>query len=626
MSASDKKPPTSIPSDFAAELQKRGLQWRGYGQMPGATPQGLAKALQDRKAAETAGTAPKASWGTPERPVSIAICIPSYQDRKFEFDLALEKLYTPRLANSPIYGVTHRLDAHGLLVEDARNLLVADALRADSFPITHVLFVDDDMVFAPDALMRLLAHDLPIVGGLCFNRRPPAFQPILMRYHHPSWGMNDKRYGFVYDYPDNSLFEVDATGGAFLLVKREVFETLNASGHENKWFDRMRGISEDFSFCERVKNAGFQIFVDTGTKIGHLTRLIVDEQFAKSHRQFEHDPWMGTPKPRVEGEAQCSVTIPVFNQDISILKAAVLSVMNQTVPCEVVVVDDGSFDPPLNEAFEKWLVDTCGEGRGKLLHHRKNMGISEALNTGIKDLLSREDGPAWWAWLSSDDMFLPEKTEKQLKALSAWKAKASFTQWQAIHNDGEGFAGYSHAYSWSSIPEQMAYLSQGCVINGSTVMVHRDMFMKLGMGMFDPSFLYSQDWDFWCRIGICHLWVPVHEILVTRREFGNLTEKISKDPTLQQRRDHEDSRVRGAYEAYLPGHREARRAREEAAKAAKEAEKPPAVICDVCKETFLVVAEGETHDAARARCNVLGWRCDIDKKYDVCPACVAKGK
>jgi hypothetical protein len=181
----------------------------------------------------------------------------------------------------------HYLDKTDAPVEAARNLLTAAALRIPD--LTYLLFIDDDMIFNEDAFERLAAHDLPIVGGLCHNRRPP-YMPILMREYN-------KGYAFVYDYErevdSNGLIEVDATGAAFLLVKREVFEKIATTGEEPF---AIRGPGEDVSFCRRAKELGYPIHVDTTVEIGHVGEVTVTSDFARRNRDFVIFPWIDVVK------------------------------------------------------------------------------------------------------------------------------------------------------------------------------------------------------------------------------------------------------------------------------------------------------------------------------------------
>src|SRR5574341_488017 len=93
------------------------------------------------------------------RPV-IALCLP-IADRQHPATVrSIAQLKIPR----PF----HRFDVVDKPVEIARNVLTG-AVLFEVPDATHLLWIDDDMVFEPDALDRLLAHDLPIVGGLCHN-------------------------------------------------------------------------------------------------------------------------------------------------------------------------------------------------------------------------------------------------------------------------------------------------------------------------------------------------------------------------------------------------------------------------------------------------------------------------
>jgi GT2 family glycosyltransferase len=303
--------------------------------------------------------------------------------------------------------------------------------------------------------------------------------------------------------------------------------------------------------------------------VGHIGEVIVDQEFAERNRKFKWDEW--NPLPAIsDGSPIVSITIPVYNQRLDFLKASILSAAHQTVPTEVIVVDDGS-TPPLREQpeFMEWWDDLQREvadaaetpeeaeamkNRLQLITYVKsdgspdhrNKGISTALNAGIRAMDAKVQ---YWCWLSSDDLFMPDKCKEQLAAIVQMQAKASYTRWQALL-PGTPHPSIAEFYQWSNIREQMAWLSQACVINGSTVMLHRSIFDEIGL--FDESIKYGQDWDLWCRVGICHYWAPVREIYTSRRQEGNLTAKIEQSPEMKSERDREDTRIRSQYAAYRP--------------------------------------------------------------------------
>ena len=139
----------------------------------------------------------------------------------------------------------------GHQVSDARNLITQECFKYED--ITHILWIDDDMIFAPEDAQRLLDLHLPIVGGLCHNRRHP-FMPILVKN-------TIRGLSFMYEYPEG-LVEVDSTGAAFLLVEKHVFAAIHEKYKEGPWTSLGLG-GEDVSFCARARDVGFKVFVDT---------------------------------------------------------------------------------------------------------------------------------------------------------------------------------------------------------------------------------------------------------------------------------------------------------------------------------------------------------------------------
>lgn len=144
-----------------------------------------------------------------------------------------------------------------------------------------LLFIDDDMVWEPDAVKRLVEareeHDLDMVGALCFRRTPPH-QPTLYMRTQPTSGP----YNFLEKWTDD-IVEVDATGLAFCLIHKRVFERIAGSemppleerlqNRPPNFFRWTGGFGEDLAFCQDVKASGGRIFVDTRIEIGHISEI-----------------------------------------------------------------------------------------------------------------------------------------------------------------------------------------------------------------------------------------------------------------------------------------------------------------------------------------------------------------
>ena len=99
-----------------------------------------------------------------------------------------------------------------------------------------------------------------------------------------------------------------------------------------------------------------------------------------------------------------SVIIPTFERK-HLIGRALDSVLKQTQPArEVIVIDDGSSDGTAG-----WIKKAYPS---IILIDQKNRGVSAARNTGIRNAKSK-----WVALLDSDDEWLPEKLEAQVKLL-----------------------------------------------------------------------------------------------------------------------------------------------------------------------------------------------------------------
>ena len=458
----------------------------------------------------------------------------SYVDLKTQLDLA--NFESQRGGGAPVMHHTTAFLPGLKDIAQARNLITRNALAMGA---DYLLWIDDDMTFSPAAVLRLMQRRVPIVGGLCFNRHAPSYPPVLLRKHAANRNLDNSPMGFVYDFPPDSLFEVDATGGAFLLVQRKVFEQIPVTPEAQWWTPiDMPGLgSEDVSFCVRAQRAGFKIFVDTGVRIGHKAEVKIDADVAESlrgpHRVNEWVPEALAKNATTEPKrALATIVIPTYNTPSKYLHAAVMSAMEQTVPVEVIVVDDGS------KEFDE--IPGAADGLVKLVRHDRNKGIAEALNTGF-----REATTDWICWLSADDMIAPTKIERQLQAAYATGSKALFHGYATLVDDTREWQ-MPKPPPWFDMQSCQEALTKGCHINGSTTMIHRSVFHKVGL--YDPAFRFSQDWEMWNRIAKGFLWHYVPDTLGLRREnMGNLTRKLSGDSETGKARATEDAKIRREY-------------------------------------------------------------------------------
>lgn len=148
-------------------------------------------------------------------------------------------------------------------------------------PCEWLFMVDTDMVFSPKTLPALLTQadpeTRPIVGGVAMTLVEGELRPSMyLVRREPTFGFSPLK-----EWPKDSLFRVDATGCACLLVHRSVFKKLSEHNPDDEgfWFTEMMvdrvALGEDFSFCLRCAMAEIPIFVHGGIQVGHMKPLML---------------------------------------------------------------------------------------------------------------------------------------------------------------------------------------------------------------------------------------------------------------------------------------------------------------------------------------------------------------
>lgn len=168
----------------------------------------------------------------------------------------------------------------GSLIYTSRNNLAQMAIQMD---VDYVFWLDSDMVFEPDILIRMMdtlqKNDYDILTGLYFRRVPP-YTPVLfdkldIRRNICSWSE-------FHEIPAEP-FEVGGCGFGCVLMKTDVFYDVQ-SKHGNM-FAPIANNGEDIAFCWRARDCGFKIYCDPSVICGHVGYSIVDDQFFKVFSQ-----------------------------------------------------------------------------------------------------------------------------------------------------------------------------------------------------------------------------------------------------------------------------------------------------------------------------------------------------
>lgn len=197
-----------------------------------------------------------------------------------------------------------------------------------------------------------------------------------------------------------------------------------------------------------------------------------------------------------------SIVIPAYNAS-NYLSEAIDSALAQTYSnVEIIVVNDGSND----EGATREVALSYGD---KIRYFEKeNGGSSSALNVGIENMTGE-----WFSWLSHDDVYVPEKLEKQIEYINISRIDISklpnhifFSASDLIDAKGKTIRACNLdkarrlkekidllPHNGYLIAEPTKYMFHGC-----SCLVHRDAFVDVGA--FDEKLRLLNDVDLWYRL------------------------------------------------------------------------------------------------------------------------------
>ncbi len=195
-----------------------------------------------------------------------------------------------------------------------------------------------------------------------------------------------------------------------------------------------------------------------------------------------------------------SVVIPTYNR-AHVVGRAVQSVLHQTYQnFEIIIVDDGSTDGTSER------VALFHDPRLFYVRLEENCGCGAARNMGIE--ASRGD---YVAFLDSDDEWLPEKLEKQVRLLERSEPSVGIVYTGYVAIDEQELP------TTTRIPKSRGrILNELCGWNilgtTSTVVVKRECFRLVRP--FDPTLASCEDWDMYIRLAKRFKFDFIPEVLV----------------------------------------------------------------------------------------------------------------
>ena len=192
------------------------------------------------------------------------------------------------------------------LIQRGRNSIAHYFLKTDA---THLMFIDADIKFKPRDIAKMIAADkeliigpVPLKGIDWEQVRVAALSEKQNLFEHTGiYNINHLPDHYMID--EDTPFEIEHGGSAFMLIKREVFERLIP--HTDSYVNGGRSIpegeevynffrveinkdtrhllSEDYFFCDSYRKIGGKVWCAPWCETGHFGSYLFNGKYSQSH-------------------------------------------------------------------------------------------------------------------------------------------------------------------------------------------------------------------------------------------------------------------------------------------------------------------------------------------------------
>jgi hypothetical protein len=179
----------------------------------------------------------------------------------------------------------------------ARNGIVEAALAAwKEGLITHLWWLDDDMIVPQGTLERLMARDVPVVGAAYYTN---DLKPV-------AYDINP--FKFLDAIPDGGLHRVGGLGMGCTLVDCRILADMKRKYDDGVWFATSTHFEqgktplfygEDVWFFQRIKEMEIPVYIDCDVVCGHVHHGVIDGAAAKLKARLQREQGLG-PSDRPE--------------------------------------------------------------------------------------------------------------------------------------------------------------------------------------------------------------------------------------------------------------------------------------------------------------------------------------
>lgn len=157
-------------------------------------------------------------------------------------------------------------DTYKIVMTENRPIAYARNYIVDQMAGEWIWWIDSDHLFRENILERLLSHNVPIAGAICYQKRAPYYPCIYGELEG-----DGKSHAHMLWLP-HKPFEAYMTGTGCVVVRREVFDAIDTI----PFFEYTKELGEDMNFFMKAKKKGFKILIDPSMRVGHMTSIAVD--------------------------------------------------------------------------------------------------------------------------------------------------------------------------------------------------------------------------------------------------------------------------------------------------------------------------------------------------------------
>lgn len=203
----------------------------------------------------------------------IFLATPAY-DGKVHVQYAIAMAETHTLLASQGIILQVQIHCSGSLITAERNRLLEKFIESDA---DYLLCIDSDLGWPPMAIMEMIKHDVDIVCGIYPTRKDNMFLFRPCKNENQSVVKNNK-----------GLLKMEYVPAGFMLIKRHVIEKMREFHANTKFVPKIQNEQmfsgyalfntevwegefwgEDYYFCRKAREAGFDIWVDPLVEFDH---------------------------------------------------------------------------------------------------------------------------------------------------------------------------------------------------------------------------------------------------------------------------------------------------------------------------------------------------------------------